>query len=73
MSKKKSYKALMESIESLTSQLENEQADIETSLKLFRDGQILVKEAKARLQQLEHEFVIISAEEINTKPEIIEK
>lgn len=73
MSKKKSFKALMESIESLTSQLENEQADIETSLKLFRDGQILVKEAKARLQQLEHEFVIISADEINAKPEIIEK
>jgi len=56
----------MQSIESVTSQLENEQTDIETSLKLFREGQILIKEAKARLHKLEHEFVTIDVNEIDS-------
>lgn len=72
MSTKKSFKVLMESIESVTSQLENEQTDIETSLKLFREGQKLITEAKLRLQKLEHEFIIISGNEIETDPKKVE-
>jgi exodeoxyribonuclease VII small subunit len=68
MPTKKSFKALMESIESVTGKLDNEQTDIEASLKLFREGQLLIKEAKTRLQKLEHEFVVISADEADSDP-----
>lgn len=53
----------MASIEALTNQLENEETDIEESLKLFREGQLLIKEAKTRLTKLEHEFIIINTKD----------
>lgn len=73
MSAKKSFKVLMDSIESVSGQLENDQTDIETSLKLFREGQLLITEAKTRLQKLEHEFIVLSGKEIEIEPGKVEK
>lgn len=66
MSAKKTFKALMDSIESITQKLEHDQTDLETSLKLFKEGQGLINEAKARLEELEHEFKVITAHDKTT-------
>lgn len=60
MPTKKRFEQLMTSIETITTQLEGEQTDLETSLKLFRQGQALIVEARERLQELEHEFNIVT-------------
>jgi exodeoxyribonuclease VII small subunit len=67
MSVKKNFEQLMKEIESITIQLESEQSDLEISLKLFKQGQILIQEAKTRLQYLEHEFEVINKQSEDSK------
>ena len=65
MPTKKRFEQLMASIEAITTQLDSEQTDLETSLKLFRQGQALILEARARLQEIEHEFAILTTQEMD--------
>lgn len=71
MSPKKSFKTLMDTIESITHKLEHEQSDLEASLKLFKDGQELIQEAKTRLEQMEHEFNTIDIRDDNPTEESV--
>lgn len=59
MPAKKRFEHLMSSLESITVQLEGEQTDLETSLRLFQEGQGLIQEARKRLSELEHQFTVI--------------
>lgn len=60
MPAKKRFEQLMSSLEAITAQLEGEQTDLETSLKLFGQGQAIMREAQQRLTEIEHEFTILN-------------
>ncbi len=57
MAKKRRFDDLLAELDDIAEQLGQEQTDIEESLALYKRGQSVLTEARARLNVVEHEFL----------------